>query len=222
MIMKRLDLYNTILDYKIENETLYYSGVWKSDSRYINHSFFKGCFCLVKDKRNFKKKKAKILQVNKDNIVVLIDGNKTKKKIDIIEFIQTNYVLETLIRLEFEDKGIYSNTDKLPIEVQALLRSHQEEIRKGIRSNQPVPFNNGIISTEVYSELRKNWKFAFHSFEQLFKWFNVSEMSFLIKNGIKLRILQEFKDFEKYNGDAHQVIYTNTKDSNIYISDLFL
>jgi hypothetical protein len=190
--MKRFNHYNVLLDYEVKDGILSYSGVWVSLKKWISHSFKKDSICFIKDKRNYNKKKAQVIKITEDFITVRVFGNKGAVKLSVEDFISFNYTKK-----------------ELPLKIKEMLNKHEEESRNGQRNNQPVPQCRSL-------ELFDNWKFAFDSYEQLFNWFTVTEISLLIKNDVKIVNLQEFVDFEKIIYSLEQVVYTNNINSDLY------
>jgi hypothetical protein len=208
--MKRFNSYNVVLNYEVKDGVLSYSGTWTSLKTWISHSFKKDSVCFIKDKRNYNKKKALVIKITEDFVTLRVIGNKVTNKVSIENFISDNYTAQTLIRLEFNGKGLYSASKELPLEIKTMLEQHKEESRNGERHNQPVPKCSNIL------EMIEFWKFAFNSYEQLFNWFTLSEISLMMKHNVKIVNLQEFVDFEKTLYSSEQVAYTTNTESNLY------
>jgi hypothetical protein len=215
MQVNKIELINkTYIDYEIKNETLRYQGYWLSVNKYILHSFTSGTPCFSKDKRNFQSIQAKVIKVLENEIHIQNKRSKTIKKYSIYEFIQMNYTMDTLIRLEYKGKGLYSNWkqfwEELP-EDQKQLFQNQFVRNKSDRGYKPRP------EQSFRYQVNNDWKFAFNSYDQLFKWFHLDELIILMNNGVEIKYLQKLVDYCETIVSSEQVMYTNNPQANKYL-----
>lgn len=199
----RLESYNYDLTITLENNKLSYEGIIFK-KKYINHSFSIGTPCLVK----FRTKKVEgiISKISAKFITIDIPTLNTTKKSSLEDFIQANFTLESYIRLEYNNEGIYQ-CKEIPTPIKELFNQHQEEIRNEERKNQPLPWAS--FGYNFTSHL-KDFKFAFPNYEAMFNWFSLDEIQLFMNHNVKIVYVQELRDFVDTVYSSEQIAYTKT------------
>lgn len=149
-----------------------------------------------------------IKKITKKYVYITIDGK--DRKHSLADFALLNYHTRTFIRIEKNGIGPYQTKKENLSEAMLQWREKQSNLfqrrrEEGISHVQPSP----DISFSEYNTqaVCHNCLFAFEDHKQLFEWFSLEEVSFLVKEGYEITVKQEGVDFEDYIYSRDQIAY---------------
>lgn len=155
-----------------------------------------------------------ITEITENNVSTCKNGTMFVSCINT--FILNNVNTECLIRVERNGLGPYrqkEKTKKFEDWLNSCQINRNKELYHSLPISQPTPYEDSLISKNMdYPHLIK---FAFSSHCEMFSWFPLKEIQFLLSEGFKIIVLQQGIDyFKSYKGDS-QVCYVETESNFI-------
>lgn len=169
---------------------------FEMNTQYIYLRFFpnKDQFCYTRHRGE--RVQAKIISFTNNKIIVSYKG---KKKFDnLVDFVHNNKDLETCVRIERNGVGPYNSAY-----ISSDFNNWREKQRQ--KENQPLPSNDHGLRR--FSGVTEYCVFAFKDFKQMFNWFNLSDVLFLLKNEFNIVYKQKgLEYFESFHGKSQVAI----------------
>lgn len=178
---------------------------------YKKFTFEVGNACRLK----FKHKRAEgiIQSFTKKFVVIAVEDS--IKKVTFEDFISDNIWLNTCIRLEKNGVGPYQCkevSEEFKAWREKICKAHTERRDNGERGeHQPTPDQDSHL--EDYAHHIRKMTFGFKDYNQMFNWFSLEEVQFMVKEGFEIKHCQEGRDFAETIGAYHQVAMIKTKEA---------
>lgn len=175
--------------------------------------------CTVHVKFGHQRVKAKIKSYTKTKCVLDIDGTR-EKRISFSDLIQQNHSTEICIRIEKNGVGPYRCKETVSEEFLAWKKEASRLFYEDqdSRNKRPAPEEDSTLSQ--YYNVGSLSSFGFKSYEQMFEWFPLSEISFLITHGFSVVVKQKGLDyFESLSSYRQMAIVKDEESYNSIINN---
>lgn len=165
----------------------------------------------VETKFRTKKVKATIVRFTKKNVVLLYNGK--EKSDDLQSFVKNNSYTEIVFRIEKNGIGPYQTKEgsKDFLEWKKTQRDKGLVNREqGIKHIQPCPEFD--LHLQDYPMIGSYCKFAFQTYDQMFNWFSLADLSLLAKEGFRIVTKQKGLDYYHSFYSSHQIALAETEE----------
>lgn len=161
----------------------------------------------------FRQKEVKGTLIRFTKTKAIISWNGIEKRDDLKDFVMNNRTTECCFRIEKDGFGPYRSPNPTPELIQ--WRKYQklkmdQQRDNDLKITQPSPSEDFGLS--LYNNLPFYTNFAFKDYDQLFNWFSLEDIQFLIKQGFSIVSKQKGLDYYESFGSSAQIAYCRNEE----------